>query len=156
LAREYVFERELVNPGAITALQIAAGTSMPLTIMRAKVTQRTSQTSTAVGAYLVRKTAAATVTAAVAGDLRKKDPGDAATSVQLGTALTGYAASAEGTDGDIIEREGFNILNGWYYEPQPELRDTVPAGGIIGLKFSAAPPNGTYSVTIAFAEGITG
>jgi hypothetical protein len=155
MAREFEFEREIVNPGAITVIQVAAGTAMPLVVMKAKITQRSSVTSTQIGCYLVRKTAAATVTAAVAADIRKLDPGDSASVVQLGTALTGYVATAEGTDGDVLDREGVNILNGWYFEPQPELRPTVPGAGIIGLKFSAAPPAGTYSCYIAFAEGLS-
>lgn len=156
MAREYVFERELSSPGAITGLQLAAGTSMPIVIMQVWVTQRSSTTSTQIGLYLVRKTAAATVTAAVSGDIRKLDPGDAAASLQLGTALTGYTATAEGTDGDVLYRQGVNILNGYFVEPQPELRVTVPAGGIVGVKFSAAPPAGTYSINVFFAEGLSG
>jgi hypothetical protein len=162
VSREYIFEREIVNPanaGAATFMQLVAGTSMPLVLMKCKVTQRTSVTSTALGIYVVRKTAAAsTLTAAVSGDIRKLDPGDSASSVQLGTALTGYGASGvtEGTDGDIVEREGINILNGWYYEPQPELRITIPGGGIIALKASAALASATYLCQMVFAEGLSG
>jgi hypothetical protein len=95
---------------------------MPIVIMKAWITQRTSTTSTAFGVQLRRKTAAATVsTAANNTDVRRLDPGDSASSLQLGTALSGFTASAEGTDGEIIVEEGSNILNGWYYEPQPEL-----------------------------------
>jgi hypothetical protein len=156
IAREYSFTKEFTNPTAVTQLQIAAGTAMPLVIMRAWITQRTSTTSTAVGAQLRRKTAAATVTAAVLNtDIRRLDPGDSGSSVQLGTALSGYTASAEGTDGEIIVEEGFNILNGWYYEPQPELRPTVPGGGIIALKLATAI-TGTVEVGIQFAEGLSG
>lgn len=155
MAREYTLSREVTNPTAVTQLQIAAGTAMPIVVMRAWVTQRSTTTSTAIGVELVRKTAAATVTAAIAADIKKYDPADAASSVQLGTALSGYTATAEGTDGDAIALEAFNILNGWYFEPQPELRPTVPGGGIIALKFLTAPPNGTYEVGIAFSEGAT-
>jgi hypothetical protein len=156
MAREYVFSKEIVNPGAVTALQIAAGTAMPIVIMKAWVTQRLSTTSTQLGVRLLRKTAAATVTAAVLNtDIRRIDPGDAGSVVQLGTALSGYTASAEGTDGEILAEEGWNVLNGWYYEPQPELRDTVPGGGIIALKLPTAF-TGTVQFGIKFAEGMTG
>jgi predicted secreted protein len=60
-----------------------------------------------------------------------------------------------GTDGEIIVEEGSNILNGWYYEPQPELRPTVPGGGIIALKLATAI-TGTVQVGIQFAEGLSG
>lgn len=155
MAREYEFEREITNPGAITLLQITAGAAMPITLMKATVSQRNSITSTAFGAYVVRKSAAATVTAAVAADIRKLDPGDSASVVQLGTALTGYAATVEGTDGDILWREGDNILNGYYQEPQPELRITVPGGGIVGLKLSQSL-TGIFSCKFVFAEGMSG
>jgi hypothetical protein len=129
LAREYTFTKEFTNPTAVTQLQIAAGTAMPVVIMRAWITQRTSTTSTAVGVQLRRKTAAATVTAAVLNtDIRRLDPGDSGSSVQLGTAL---------------------------YEPQPELRPTVPGGGIIALKLATAI-TGTVEVGIQFAEGLSG
>lgn len=154
MAREYVFSRELTNPTAVTLLQIAAGTAMPIVIMRARLTQRLSTTSTQVGIQILRKTAAATVTAAVAGDLRKLDSGDSATVVQLGTALTGYTATAEGTNGDILHEEGFNLLNGFYYEPQPELRPTVPGAGIVGIKLLTAI-TGTVQVEFVFAEGLS-
>jgi hypothetical protein len=154
MAREFVFSKEFTNPTAVTQLQIAAGTAMPIVIMQAWVTQRTSTTSTQIGVQVLRKSAAATVTAAVAGDLRKLDPGDSATVVQLGTALTGYTATGEGTNSDIVHEEGFNILNGFYYEPQPELRPTVPGGGIIALKLLTAI-TGTVQVGFRYAEGLS-
>jgi hypothetical protein len=156
VAREYTFTKEFTNPTAVTQLQIAAGTAMPVVIMRAWITQRTSVTSTQFGVQLRRKTAAATVSAAANNtDVRRLDPGDSASSLQFGTALSGFTASAEGTDGEIIVEEGSNILNGWYYEPQPELRPTVPGGGIIALKLATAI-TGTVEVGIQFAEGMTG
>lgn len=156
MAREYVFTKEIVNPGAVTALQVVAGAAMPIIIMKVWVTQRLSATSTQVGVQLRRKTAAATVTAAVLNtDIRRLDPGDSGSVVQLGTALSGYTATAEGTDGEILAEEGFNILNGWYYEPQPELRPTVPGGGIVALKLPSAI-TGTVQFGIVYAEGLSG
>jgi hypothetical protein len=154
VAREYKFVREFTNPGAITLLQIAAGTAMPFVVIRAWVTQRSSVTSTQIGAEVVRKTAAATVTAAVAADFKKVDPGDAAASVQLGAALSGHTATVEGTDGDAMDIQGVNILNGYYYTPVPEERETVPGGGLVALKLLTAPPAGTYQAGLVIREGV--
>jgi hypothetical protein len=130
----------------VTLLQVAAGTAMPLVVIRAWFTETGITAAGQIAAEVVRKTAAATVTAAVSGDLKKVDPGDAAASVQLG--------SAEGTDGDAMDIQGFDIRNGYYYTPVPEERETVPGGGIIALKLLSAPANGTYYAGIVFREGV--
>jgi hypothetical protein len=154
MAREYTCTKEIVNPGAVTVLQIAAGTSMPHTLHKVSVTQRTITTANQLGVQLVRKTAAATVTAMANNtDVRRTDPGDAASSLQFGTALTGHTATAEGTDGEELDRQGFDVRNGYYYEPQPEDRLTIPGGGIWGIKFSSAPPAGTYIAEYTISEG---
>jgi hypothetical protein len=152
MAREYKLVREFTNPGAVTLLQIAAGTAMPFQIIRAWVTQRTSTTSTQIGATVVRKTAAATVTAAVIADIKRTDPADATASVQLGTALSGYLATAEGTDGDQMDIQGVNILNGYYYTPLPEERERVAGGGLIAVKLLTAI-TGTVQAGIVIQEG---
>jgi hypothetical protein len=138
----------------VTLLQVAAGTAMPLVVIRAWFTETGITAAGQIAAEVVRKTAAATVTAAVSGDLKKVDPGDAAASVQLGTALSGYTGTAEGTDGDAMDIQGFDIRNGYYYTPVPEERETVPGGGIIALKLLSAPANGTYYAGIVFREGV--
>ena len=149
----YTFSRSFTNPGAVTLLQIAANAARPLVPLRAWVSQHASVTSTQVAAELVRKTAAATVTAAVAADFKKHLPTqDANCTVQLGTALSGHTATAEGTDGDDFNAEGWNILNGWLYLPVPEERIVVPGGGIVGLKLLVAPPAATYRAGITFVE----
>ena len=85
---------------------------------------------------LIRKSVAATVTSFTPIVLRATD---AAADAVGGTAATGTDASAEGTDGDIVHLDSFNILNGWFYVPVPEERITVAPSGIIALKFPIAP-----------------
>lgn len=158
MAREYVFRTNITNP--VTArdlLQIAAAAALPLTIMRAWITQRDSATSAQLGAQIARKTAAATVTAGVLGtNIFKLDPGDANSAVQLGTALTGHTATTAGTDGEIPVDEGWNTLSGFFWTPIPEERITVPGGGLIALKLTGTVPAGVYSCGIVFAEGLSG
>lgn len=154
MAREYVlaFTSTLVSVDR-ALVQIAAGTAMPVRILSIEVSQGGSTTSTAAAAYLARLTAAQTVTAAVAGDIRKLDPGDAATSLQLGTALSGFTGTTAGTVGDVLWRSGWNILNTLPFTPIPEEMPVIPGGGIVALMWSVAPPAGTYQITLRFQEG---
>lgn len=152
-SRVYVFEKSLVNPTGVTQLQIQAAAAISFEIIRVWVNQSTSTTSGQTAIQIVRKAAAATVTAAViATNIRPLDPDDAASQVQVGTTATGFTATAEGTDGDIMVEEGFNILNGYLYLPLPEERITVKGGGLIAIKFPSAPPAATYKIGVMFAE----
>lgn len=129
---------------AITVLQLTAPSTMAVEILSASATQSTSVTSAAAEIALVRKSAAATVTALT--PLRLFPGGPAASSTG------GRTATAEGTDTDLVIQEGFNILNGWVYTPVPEERIFVPPSAIIGLKFTAAPTSATWKTRIVFRE----
>jgi hypothetical protein len=152
LEHAYTFRRSATVSTAITVLQIKASATRPFVILRAWASQGSSTTSAQAAIELVRKSGAATVTAAITADIVLLDTNDAATGVQLGTAATGYTATVEGTDGDVLIEEGFNVLNGWLYVPVPEERILVPAAGIIALKFSIAPPSATWKYGITYAE----
>jgi hypothetical protein len=152
MAEGYVYE--VRNGGvsistAITVIQIKAGASA-LEILRASIAQRGSTTSTIERIGLVRKSAAATVTSATP---IKLCPGDPASLAVGGTSATGITASAEGTDGDILVDETFNIVNGtWAWLPTPEERIRVPQGGLIALKFLTAPGAQTWYASVKFRE----
>lgn len=152
------FEYILTNNGvsistAITALQLKAGTNGPIEILRCSLTQSTSTTSAQVQAGLIRKSAAATVTTAVAGThLLKGNPINPTSDASLGTAATGVTASAEGTNGELSIVRGFNVLNGWEWLPTPEERIFVPQGGIVALTFLNAPASATWVAQIHFRE----
>ena len=145
----YVVRQAITNPGAITLLQIKAGTSNPLKILRAWVSQTASTTSTQLAVQLVRKSGAATVTSFTPLLLRPSDP---AANAAGGTSATGYTATGEGTDGDLLIEDSFNILNGWLYLPVPEERIVVPVSGMIGLKFPIAGGNNSFKCGIIFGE----
>lgn len=138
---------------AITALQLKAGTNGPIELLRAWATQANNTTSAQCSIALVRKTAAATVTTAVAGThLTKLNPAHPTADASLGTSATGITATAEGTDGDIVTAEGINVLSGWVWVPVPEERIIVPQGGIIALKFLDAPSSSKWYCGIRFRE----
>lgn len=130
---------------AITVLQLTAPSTMVVEILSASATQSTSVTSAAAEIALVRKSATATGTTALT-PLKLQPGGPAVSSTGART------ATGEGTDGDLLIGEGFNILNGWSYVPVPEERIFVPPSGIIALKFTAAPTSATWKTRIVFRE----
>lgn len=138
---------------AITILQLKAGTNFPLEILRAALTQDSSTTSAQERFSLLRKSGAATVTAASAGTtLCKYNPAAPTSDVALGTTSTGITASSEGTDSDILVDRGFNVINGIEWLPTPEERIIVPVGGFLAMKFLTAPASHVWFAEIVFRE----
>jgi hypothetical protein len=138
---------------AITILQLKAGTNYPLEILRASLSQFGSTTSAGARFSLLRKTGAATVTAASAGThLNKMNSANPTSDVSLGTTATGYTGTSEGTDGDILVDEGFNVINGFVWLPTPEERIVVPVSGFLAMKFLTAPASHTWYASIYFRE----
>lgn len=120
---------------AITVAQLKAGVNGPIAILRSSLTQSGSVTSTQVAGGLIRKTAAATVTSAVAGTtLTKNNPLSVAADASLGVAATGITATVEGTDGEQLLTRGFNVINGQETVDVPEEREIIAQGGIVAQK----------------------
>ncbi len=135
----YIYYAEMPSTAitaAKTLVQIKAGAA-PIDIVEIRLSQVTKISSELLEVQLLRKTAAATVTSFTP---LKYNPGDPAALAVGGTAATGYNASAEGTNGDIILKTHWNVLNGeWVYLPVPEGRIRIPQAGIWGLKLNTAP-----------------
>lgn len=148
----------LVNNGvtistAISALQLKPGTNGPVEILRHGVSQSTSTTSAQTKAGLIRKSAAATVTTGVAGTtVLKNNPVNPTTDASLGTSATGISASGEGTNSELTDVRGFNVLNGMEVLYSPEERKIVPVSGFIAETFMAAPPSATWDAFIEYRE----
>lgn len=121
---------------AITLIQIKAGAARPLELLRAWLGQTASETSEQLPLSIRRKSAAATVTSFTP---IKYHPSAPTADAAGGTSATGYNASAEGTDTDVLVPDSFNVLQGWLWTPTEAERIYVPAGGIIALKLDAAP-----------------
>lgn len=130
--------------GAITLIQIKAGATTPLQIIRATVAQSSSTTSTQLPVQINRKSAAATVTSFT--PLTRGPSNDPAASAAGGASATGTNASAEGTDGAILVQDVWNYLNGWLFLPTPKEYPFVDAATFIGLKFPVAP-GGSVTIT---------
>lgn len=149
MGRLYVVNHSVAVSTGITIIQVKAGSNKPFKVIEASVSQNTSTANAQAVVALLRKSGAATVTSFTP---LKISPNDPAADAVGGTAATGITATAEGTDGDILHRKSFNILNEWLYLPVPEQRILVPITGIIALKFMAGPTNATYTAHIIFEE----
>jgi hypothetical protein len=138
---------------AITALQLKTGVNGPAEILRFAMTQSTNAVSSQTAVMLVRKSAGATVTAAVAGTtLTKENPIAPTADASLGATATGITATAEGTNTEQSIIRGFNVLNGVEWLPTPEERLIVPQTGFIGLTFMSAPASSTWQAEMVFRE----
>lgn len=136
---------------AITLIQIVAGATVPLQILRAVIGQSSSTTSTMLPAQLNRKSGAATVTSFT--PIRNGPSTDPAAAAVGGASATGTNASAEGTDTNIIHQDVWNYLTGFLFLPGPQEYTFVDAATIIGLKFPVAPGSSvTITADVIFQE----
>ena len=132
MGRRYVLLMEDISVSTLKSLiEFTAPTDAIVILHEAWISQENSETSTQEVAEILRKTAAGTGSAFTA---RKLESSDSAFGGSVRTDMT-----AEGTLGDVLVQEGFNILNGWYYRPTPEAKIIVEPGGILALRFSDAP-----------------
>ena len=153
MATYIVNHNAIVVSTAITIIQIKAGASTPLELLRAHISQGLSETSTQEQIQILLKSAAATVTSQSPGLWPNGGAGPVAAAAVGGTAATGITATAEGTDGQILVNEAFNIVSGWTWVASSEKeRIFVPAAGIIALKFPVAPASATWRAYMLFAE----
>lgn len=134
-----------INATAFTAartlVQVKAGASCALEIIAVGISQVTKSTSELWRVSVLRKTAAATVTSFTPLKMESTLPASLAVG---GTSATGYNATAEGTDGDILHEDHFNLLNGgWLWLPVPDERIWVPPSGIIAVKNFTTPAAST-------------
>ena len=138
---------------AISALQLKPGTNGAVEILRAAVTQGNNVTSAQLVAAVIRKSAAATVTTAVAGThLNKHNPISPTADASLGTTATGITATAEGTNTDLTIKRGLNLLNGWEWLPTPEERLVVPQSGFAAVTFLTAPASSSWYCDLTWRE----
>ena len=139
----------IVVATAITVVQYKAGAANKASVVRFRVSQRLSETSQQEQIYLLRKSAAATVTSFT--PIENDSDGGVAFGVG-GTAATGITATVEGTDGDVLVSAGFNVLNGFEWVRSDLNEINIPAGGIIAIKFPVAPTSATWDIQLVIEE----
>ena len=115
-----------------TILEHTAPSGLRTEIVEAYIAILDVETSTQEGLEWVRKSAAGTGTAATE---EATTPGD----VAYGGSGR-YNMTAEGTISDTFPARGFNIVgDGYVYQPVPAARIGTDEGGILGVRFQAAP-----------------
>jgi len=144
--RVYVARMDAISVAAAkTLIDLTAPSTAVLEILRAWISQDTSETSTQEVAEIGRKTAAGAGGAAFTPV--KFAVGDSASGVTASIGPTG-----EGSGYSVLIREGFNLVNGWLYLPVPEERIQVPPSGIISLKLAQVTATITVSAGIVWKE----
>lgn len=143
--------RTAIPNAATTLIQILAGATVPLQLIRALVAQTASLVSTQVPVQISRKSAAATVSSYTP---KKNGPStDPAAAAVGGINKTGTLATVEGTDGDILVQDVWNFLNGWLWVPtSPKEYKYVDATGIIALVLPVAVGTPTITADLVFEE----
>lgn len=146
MGRAYSLMMEAVSIStAISLVEFTAPSTATVVLLEAWISNEDSEVSQQVVAQILRKTAAGTGTGTPTA--KKLKPGDAAFGGTVRIQMT-----AEGTAGDSLIREGFNVLNGWSHKPVPEERIEVGPSGILALKFPVAPAAFTVTAGMIFEE----
>lgn len=118
--------------GAVTLVQINEnGGNRMLCLLEAAITNDDSETSQQLAVQILRVTTAGT------GTSTTPVPVEVNQSAATFTATTDH--TAEGTASTVYLRDGFNVLNGWRFQPTPEGRIWVPPSGRLAIKLATAP-----------------
>lgn len=151
----YTFRRSIVNPTAVTNLQIKCPAIKPIIVLAFGCHATTAVTTNTTWALQLARipTTFGTVTAAVvATDVDTDAPAAAAAStIVVGTTSSGYTATGEPTYTDTWTYE-FNALGAADVVFIPEMRKVIAAAAGVGLKTLLAPPAGTYMYYITYGE----
>lgn len=123
----------------MTLIQVTAGSTVPIELLRCMVAQTGSTTSTQLPFQINRKSVAAT--GGLAYTPKKLGPTtDPAASATAKIADAGSPFTVEGTDTDILAQGVFNYVGeGGLWLPSANERIFVDPTGIICLKFPVAP-----------------
>jgi hypothetical protein len=156
MAGVYVVTFPATSVSAVkTLLQIKAGSATPLELLRAWIAVTTTPAvDSQQEVEILRKSAAATVTSFTPLVVGPRSNTAVVAAAAGSTTGTGNNASAEGTNGDILYPDAFNMKSGWLWLPgSPEERIQVEGGGIIALRLSVAPPAATsFKAGFVFRE----
>lgn len=131
---------------AITILQYTAPADAVAILRQAWVSARGVTAPAQVTVEVLRKTAGITGTASPPA-LKSLSGG-----AQTAGGTVAWLATAEGTDGDILHTEDFDVLSGWRLDPAYPIEIRVPPSGIIALKFPAAPASTAFDFGFEIEE----
>ena len=154
IAPIYTYRRALVNPAInITQIQIKAPAARSLVIMGFGASPTTAVTSSTTWPLQIGRipTTFGTVTIGVAADIQQNAGSSAASTIQLGTAATGFTATAEPTYTDKWVKAA-NALGPLEQIYIPEQAIILAGATGVGLVPLLAPPAGTYDFWVQYCE----
>lgn len=135
-------------------VQYKASTTNTAEVLYFKISQNASTTSAMDSVSLVRLSGAATVTVGATGTNVFDWAGGASTfRGTLSTSGTGVVATTGGTVTDITHQADFNVLAGYEFNAQPNMRLWVPISGIIGVRCDAITSQ-TWNVEMVVRESL--
>jgi hypothetical protein len=131
---------------AITFLELTMPATAIGILLRWKLSQSSVTTSAASRARVLRK--AVSITGTASPPTPAPRGADAASG-----ATVKWIATVEGTDGVIIDEDGFNYLSGWGpMVPGPLEQPIVPPSGIVAIKFPATPTSAVFTGGLGHQE----
>lgn len=125
-------------------IRLSAPSDGSLLIHQVIVTQEGSETSDQVAIQLQRSSTDGTGTSYTAKKFCEEDPAFG------GSAVTNLTADT--TAGDILHREGMNMLAGFNWLPTPEMRPLIPASGRFVVRLDVAPAAATTMTAVVIFE----
>jgi hypothetical protein len=137
--------------GSVTLIQIKPGISS-VRIRRMKLAQSSGTTSAMQDVAYGTSTGAATVTTFTA---KPHDLDGAAAKAVGGTSATGITATVEGSGQTDIDRDTFNVLNGWEKIFTDDEMIEIPGGGSVFfyLRLPSLTTNPTtFNALVTFQE----
>jgi hypothetical protein len=133
-------------------VQYAASSTNTAELLYFNINQTGSTASAMDSVSVVRLSAGATVTIGATGTNIFDWSGGAGTfRGTLSTSATGVVATTAGTVTDIPHQMAFNVLGGYEWNAQPNMRIWVPISGIIGIRCDAIVAL-TYNVEMVIRE----
>lgn len=136
-----------------TMLQIAPPANRYLTVISWGYSLPVIASAVAHTVELIQTDVAATVIAAVAAGVQPQDANYPASTVGLGTALTGYTASAEGTiaatrvfDTQELIAAATPVNSTYFYQFMPDERPTVKASTFLRVRATSAGVDATSTM----------
>jgi hypothetical protein len=154
IAPIYTLRKALANPAInITQLQLKGPAARSLIILGFGATPMTAVTSSTTWPLQIGRipTTFGTVTTSVAGDIQQNAGSSVASTIQLGTAASGFTATVEPTYTDKWVKAA-NALGPLEQIYIPESAIILPGATGVGLVPLLAPPAGTYDFWIQFCE----
>jgi hypothetical protein len=136
---------------ARTLILFEVPSNMCAEILSASITDLTYDTSEQLEAGLFRVSALGAPTFDAIANVEKHEQGDATNSVVASGSIS--TTSAEPTyQTTPIDRQGFNNLAGYKYDPIPEERPVISPSTHVGLRLLETPTSSSFSAQIILRE----